>query len=331
MIKVERADQVDQVMSGSNNNPGSEQFSLVSLDKSQKAANSYSSMSRRAKGEADSTLDVNEEEAKEKLAPPKPAPAPKPKADAKGGNGGQKKKPAAPPVRSEDAMDQSLDDILLRLEEFNRSVQLLMSNASVAARNIALVLITPLLPLLNQLLKLLNIPLQFINLIARKVNQKMGGRSSTAATGSVAAAGAAPVQAAEPEPEPEPERPAAKTSNFSDMLELNIVFTDNMKKALYKKKPGMNQRMGAMEEDLVISNAMLAIAECAEFTAELPSPTTGLYAGKRIYDIMSNVTKEDVAIFLGFVKAYPGKYIGKEWKISETFATWLINNAPIAE
>ncbi|MEZ0374509.1 MAG: hypothetical protein ACAI44_35805 [Candidatus Sericytochromatia bacterium] len=128
-----------------------------------------------------------------------------------------------------------------------------------------------------------------------------------------------------------PDPANAKTSDFSEMLKLDIIYTDNLQKALYKKKPGMAQRMGAMEEDLILSNAMLAIAECAEFTAELPSPGTGIYAGKRIYDIMSNVTKEDVAIFLGYVKAYPGKYIGKEWKISETFATWLINNAPIAE
>lgn len=304
----------------SDNNPGSDQFSLVSLEKSQQAASSYTNMSRRARGESDSTLDVNEDEAKEKLAPPKPAPAPKPKA--------AESKKKAPPVRNEDAMDQSLDDILLKLEEFNRSVKLLMSNAGVAARNIALVMITPLLPLLNLLLKLLNIPLSFINLLAKKVNQRMGNKSAQA---SAAGGEAVEQQAAEPEAPPEPEPVSAKTSNFSDMLELNIVFTDNMKKALYKKKPGMAQRMGAMEEDLILSNALLAIAECAEFTTELPSPGTGIYAGKRIYDIMSNVTKEDVAIFLGFVKAYPGKYIGKEWKISETFATWLINNAPIAE
>ena len=324
MIEVEYFNRAD--MSGANNNPGSDQFSLVSLEKSQQAASSYSNMSKRAKGESESTLNVNEDEAKEKLAPPKPPPAPKPKADK---DGKDKPKKAPPPVRSEDAMDQSLDDILIRLEEFNKSVQLLMANASVAARNIALVMITPLLPLLNQLLKLLNIPLHFINLIARKINQRMGGKSALPTTATGGEAGEA--AHAEPEAPPEPEPIAAKSSNFSDMIELNIVFTDNMKKALYKKKPGMVQRMGAMEEDLILSNALLAIAECAEFTTELPNPATGIYAGKRIYDIMSNVTKEDVAIFLGFVKAYPGKYIGKEWKISETFATWLINNAPIAE
>jgi hypothetical protein len=89
--------------------------------------------------------------------------------------------------------------------------------------------------------------------------------------------------------------------------------------------------MDVMEEFRIFKGAMRAIAECAQFTTAEQGPSTGLYAGKRIYDIMSNVTKEDIAIFLGFVKAYPREYIGKEWKISESFATWLINNAPIAE
>lgn len=314
-------------MSGTNQNPGSEQFSLVSLEKSQQAASSYSNMSRRARGESDSTLSVNEEEAKEKLAPPKPPPAPKAKDST--AKDGDKKKAAkkAPPLRGEDAMDDSLDDILAKIEEFNRSVRVLMTNASAAAKNISLVLITPLLPFLNTLLRLLNAPLQFINMLSRKINERMSGKAGARPLQSTASAAEAP----DDEPEAPPPLPAAKTASFSDMLELNILFTDNMKKALYKKKPGMTQKLGAMEEDLIVSNALLAIAECAEFTAELPSPSSGIYAGKKIYDIMSNVNKDDVAIFLGFVKAYPGKYIGKEWKISETFATWLINNAPIAE
>jgi len=324
MIK-EITSRVNADMSGSNQNPGSEQFSLVSLDKSQQAASSYSNMSRRARGESDSTLSVNEEEAKEKLAPP-PPPKPKEKAsDDKDKKNQAKKKP--PPMKGGDAMDDSLDDILAKLEEFNRSVRVLLSNASAAAKNISLVLITPLLPFLNSILKLLNMPLQFINLLTRKINDRMSNRPP----GSQAADAYSEQEQAEMEA-PEPEPIQAKTSSFSDMLELNIQFTDNMKKALYKKKPGMTQtKLGAMEEDLIMSNALLAISECAEFTAELPSPASGLYAGKKIYDIMSNVNKDDVAIFLGFVKAYPGKYIGKEWKISETFATWLINNAPIAE
>lgn len=305
---------------------GSEQFSLVSLDKSKQAASSYSNMSKRARGESESTLSVNEKEAKEKLGATaelaKSAPAAAPKAPAK--------KTTPLPKKAGDPMDQTLEDVMERLEEFNQSVQQLLSNASVAARNISVMLITPLLPFLNGILRLLNIPLQFINLLTRKVNERMGKPSATP-QGEAVASGEGEVAAqAEAAPEPVPQA-QAKQAKFSDMIELNIVFTDNMKKALYKKQQTMTQKLGAMEEDLIFSNALLAISECAEFTAELPNPSSGLYAGQKIYDIMSNVTKDDVAIFLGFVKAFPGKYIGKEWKISETFATWLINNAPVAE
>lgn len=308
-------------MSGDQQN--AEQFNLVSLDKSKQAANSYSSMSKRARGESESTLSVNEEEAKEKMSgTAELAKAPPP---------AEKKAPKkAPPLPKEsgDSMDQTLEDVMARLEEFNQSVQQLLSNASVAAKNISLMLITPLLPFLNGILSLLNIPLQFINLLTRKINERMGKPTpapvTNPETGEVSTA--QPVAEAAPEPLSE-----AKKAKFTDMIELNIAFTDNMKKPLYKKQQSMAQKLGAMEEDLIFSNALLAISECAEFTADLPSPTTGLYAGQKIYDIMSNVTKDDVAIFLGFVKAFPGKYIGKEWKISETFATWLINNAPVAE
>ena len=114
------------------------------------------------------------------------------------------------------------------------------------------------------------------------------------------------------------------------MIELNITFIDNMKKPLYNRNRAMSMKLGVMEEELIMGTAMIAIKECAEFTVDLPTPTSGHYSGTAIYDIMSNVTETDVRYFLGFVKAYPGKYIGKEWKVSETFATWLINNAPMS-
>lgn len=306
----------------------SDQFSLVSLEKSQKAANSYASMSRRARGESENTLSIHEEEAQEKAAATKPAAA----------QAQPKKKPPKPttplnkaPHLEGDKIDQSLDDILARLEEFNQLATTLLSNISQAGKSLTVVILTPLIPLLNKLLQLLNGPIQFINLVARKINEKMGGKSHSSVSANVTSEADYENESLSEEAEPAPAI-TAKQANYSDMLELNIIFTDNMKKPLYKKKTNAaSVRMGAMEEDLIMSNAILAINECAEFTLELPNPSSGLYAGQRIYDIMANVTKEDVAIFLGFVKAFPGKYIGKEWKISETFATWLINNAPTAE
>jgi hypothetical protein len=313
----------------------SDQFSLVSLENSQKAASSYSSMSKRVRGESESTLSINEDEEKEKAAAPKPPP-PKKKNNTEGSGEKAKQKKKPPQAMDGDRLDQSIDDVLARLEEFNQLVASLFSNISQTGRNLFLVLTTPLIPLLNTLLKLLNGPIQFINLLTRKINEKMGGKRSKQGNGSTNhPEGINPEEGGSMEEDEEtPSAPeiTAKHANYSDMLELNITFTDNMKKPLYKKKPNAaTVRLGPMEEDLIMSNAILAINECAEFTLELPNPSTGLYAGQRIYDIMANVTKEDVAVFLGFVKAFPGKYIGKEWKISETFATWLINNAPVSE
>lgn len=308
-------------MSGSDSQ-GSEQFSLVSLKKTEakQAAQSYGSMSRRASGEPDSTLDVNENEAKEKLAPPPP---PKKKTVSEKAPPKKQKKRAS----LDEGVDQSIDDILDKFKEFSDSLQVLFGNITQVSKGIAVVVMTPLIPFLNRILKLLNVPLQFINVLTRKINEKMRAKSGQDPVSPVEPVDAAEQQEEEPQEEHSVD---AQSASFSDMIELNIAFTDNMKKPLYKKPSGMATKLGAMEEDLIMSNALLAINECAEFTLDLPAPTTGIYAGQKIYDIMSNVSKEDVAIFLGFVKAFPGKYIGKEWKVSETFATWLINNAPVA-
>ncbi|MCX6206277.1 MAG: CHAT domain-containing protein [Bacteroidetes bacterium] len=51
----------------------------------------------------------------------------------------------------------------------------------------------------------------------------------------------------------------------------------------------------------------------------------GRYKGKSTMEVMRDVTPKDVRHFLQFVTSYPGKYIGKTWKSSETFATWVMN------
>ena len=44
---------------------------------------------------------------------------------------------------------------------------------------------------------------------------------------------------------------------------------------------------------------------------------------------MKDTNEDDLKAFLGFVRSYPGKYMGGTWKISEVYATWVINNSPI--
>ena len=55
---------------------------------------------------------------------------------------------------------------------------------------------------------------------------------------------------------------------------------------------------------------------------------TGDYVGKKTLAVMADCNTDDIRKFLEFVIARPRSYAGKEWKVSEIFATWLINGAP---
>lgn len=126
--------------------------------------------------------------------------------------------------------------------------------------------------------------------------------------------------------------PQEAFGTFNDMLELNIIFMDNQRVPMYSLAQTRGTgRLGKLEEQFIMDNAMQAIRECAEFTNDLPTPTAGPYANEPIRAIMEGVQATDIGRFMAFVKAFPGKYIGKQWKISETFATWLLNNAPGAK
>jgi hypothetical protein len=68
------------------------------------------------------------------------------------------------------------------------------------------------------------------------------------------------------------------------------------------------------------------------FLNEAPSMNvlikTGDYKENKVLDVMTNCTAEDVIAFLDYIIARPRLYAGKEWKISEIFATWLSEGAP---
>ena len=58
--------------------------------------------------------------------------------------------------------------------------------------------------------------------------------------------------------------------------------------------------------------------------------TTGRYPGKSGLEIMRDATKKDIESFLLFVKDFPAKYMSQSYKLNETFATWVINDAPVS-
>jgi hypothetical protein len=56
--------------------------------------------------------------------------------------------------------------------------------------------------------------------------------------------------------------------------------------------------------------------------------TTGYYKGKKTLYVMTEAGPADVIKFLDYMIARPRLYAGREWKISEVFATWLSEGAP---
>lgn len=50
--------------------------------------------------------------------------------------------------------------------------------------------------------------------------------------------------------------------------------------------------------------------------------------GKKVLDVMVKTTTTDLGDFLDYIIARPRNYAGREWKVSEVFATWLSEGAP---
>ena len=55
---------------------------------------------------------------------------------------------------------------------------------------------------------------------------------------------------------------------------------------------------------------------------------SGKFKGRQLFEMMQKATAADVLLFIKYVYARPEKYMAHNWKVSETFATWVINGTP---
>lgn len=55
---------------------------------------------------------------------------------------------------------------------------------------------------------------------------------------------------------------------------------------------------------------------------------SGKFKGQQLFAMMQKATAADVLLFMKYVYARPQKYMAHNWKVSETFATWVINGTP---
>lgn len=137
--------------------------------------------------------------------------------------------------------------------------------------------------------------------------------------------GAAPGQAYNA---PAPQQPPV---SFVDLQELNVEFTDNYDQPLFdfSKYAGSQYKVSkAIADPAAMESALWAIRECAPRAGAIPPAQEGPYANLPLTEVMNNITEQDLMAFLRYVKAYPGNYVSRALKVSETFATWVVYGAP---
>lgn len=80
--------------------------------------------------------------------------------------------------------------------------------------------------------------------------------------------------------------------------------------------------------DMILEDMKLVAKEMRQKMDE-PRIESGLYQGYGLFSAMNVSTMEDINIFLEYIEARPLKYQGREWKLSEIYATWLVSDSPI--
>ncbi len=126
----------------------------------------------------------------------------------------------------------------------------------------------------------------------------------------------------------------AYRSIFSELAFLNIELQDIERNPLFTLRDILWTDSKQVEDSIVnvMINDIKATYEMVKDMDgfdELKKPLVGSrFKGKSVFDVMREVDAKAVHGFLVFVKYYPGKYIAGNFKGNETFATWVLNNAP---
>jgi len=163
-------------------------------------------------------------------------------------------------------------------------------------------------------------------LFLQKLNQKMAERQLIQP---------APVPPrAEPQPEtaevPMPAEP--EKISFLELAEKNIVFCDNHKRPLYSLDKLRDKYGRTASEDVigphVFAEIHKAFQEVAIKAKGLPTPESGLFAGIPMESVMENASEREILLFLNYVKRFPRGYTGKNFRITESFAGWVISGTP---
>jgi hypothetical protein len=254
-------------------------------------------------------------------APPKPKRRPRPRPEAApGGTGSLNREDEALAVSKDIAL--AIDGINDQLHGIQRHLVKRMSHITVDAQAWTVgfgqlfrkLFATPLLVIMQVAL----VPLRFVQgLLGRVAPEPVAADDDEEGVDWDA------------EMEGEAEAPV-KLADFNDLLDKNIIFLDNTKRPIFSaQKAGVGGKFGKVMQDLYMELCLNAIRECAPLTNGMPPVDKGRHAGKVLEDLMAEVAADDVWRFFTFSCKFAASYSGKNFRISETYATWLMNGAPL--
>lgn len=123
-----------------------------------------------------------------------------------------------------------------------------------------------------------------------------------------------------------------------ELAKLNIYLGDDYKVPMYTWDQ-LNWITDRQAEEAFISAMRSVIYSTADYLydsssyseVDYPDLAEGMFTGMNMWESMLVATNNDVKAFLRFVHSFPAKYMGKDYRIDETFATWVINHTPLAD
>jgi hypothetical protein len=126
-------------------------------------------------------------------------------------------------------------------------------------------------------------------------------------------------------------KPATDTLFFK-MARLGIGFKSITDSAFYDRNKLLSSASSYTTKELLEAMAadirFTGAAMLQQQDAQDQEIVKGNYKGKKLFEMMKTTTVDDVYQFIRYVYARPDRYRPNDWKISETFATWVINGAP---
>lgn len=96
---------------------------------------------------------------------------------------------------------------------------------------------------------------------------------------------------------------------------------------LIKKQDTEDALIGVMRDIIIGTAKSLYDPKSGTMNDKLDS---GAFKGYNMWEAMLMTTTDDVKAYLRFVASFPGKYMGRGFRVDETYATWLINFTPLS-